>query len=108
MKKSHKTDTPFFRCLCVRAPYAGQIVTGGKGEEYRTRQTNIRGVIGIIESGTGTIIGEAELYDCTERGDLDYVWHLRNARRYANPVPYVHPFGAVVWVRVPMPEQNLI
>ena len=91
----------FFRCLCVKSPYARRIVTGEKLEEYRTRPTRIRGRIGIIESGTGTIIGDVELFDCTERSDWDYVWHLRNARAYAVPVKYQHPFGAVVWVKVP-------
>lgn len=91
----------FWRCLCVKSPYARRIVDGVKFEEYRTRSTRIRGRIGIIESGTGTIIGDAVLYDCTQRGDWDYVWHLRDARRYAVPVPYNHPFGAVIWVKVP-------
>ena len=92
----------FWRCLCVKPPYARQIVTGAKTEEYRSRPTRIRGRIGIIESGSGTIIGDAVLYDCTERDDgWEYVWHLRDARRYAVPVAYQHPFGAVVWVQVP-------
>ena len=96
-----KKAEPFFRCLCVRAPYAGRIVDGKKTEEYRSTATRIRGRIGIVESGTGTIIGEAELYDCTEIGDWRYVWHLRNAKRYKTPRPYKHPFGAVIWVKVP-------
>ena len=106
--KTKKTKTPakiaterFFRCLCVRAPYAGRIVDGKKTEEYRSTATRIRGRIGIIESGTGKIIGEAELYDCTKIGDWEYVWHIRRAKRYGKPRPYVHPFGAVIWVKVP-------
>ena len=91
----------FWRCLCVKPPYALAIVTGEKVEENRTRPTRIRGRVGIIESGSGTIIGDAVLYDCTERGDWDYVWHFREARRYAVPLAYNHPFGAVVWVKVP-------
>ena len=96
-----KNAEPFFRCLCVRAPYAGRIVDGKKTEEYRSTATRIRGRIGIVESGKGTIIGEAERYDCTEIGDWRYVWHLRNANRYKTPRPYKHPFGAVIWVKVP-------
>ena len=96
-----KNAEPFFRCLCVRAPYAGRIVDGKKTEEYRSTATRIRGRIGIIESGSGTVIGDAELYDCTKTGEWEYVWHLRNARRYRKPRPYVHPFGAVIWVKVP-------
>lgn len=104
-KKNAKTAKPetgdFFRCLCVKSPYAGRIVDGKKTEEYRTTATRIRGKIGIIESGSGTIIGEAELYDCTRLSDWRYAWHIRNAKRYKTPRPYVHPFGAVIWVRVP-------
>lgn len=89
------------RCLCVRHPYAGRIVDGTKPIEYRSRRTNVRGRIGIIESRSGTIIGEAELYDCTGNPETEcYNWHLRNARRYAKPIPYKHPAGAVVWVNV--------
>ena len=92
----------FWRCLCVKPPYARQIVTGAKIEEYRSRPTRIRGRVGIIESGSGTIIGDAELFDCTERdGGWEDVWHFRRARCYAAPVAYRHPFGAVVWVKVP-------
>ncbi len=92
----------YFRCLCVRPPYARAIVTGAKIEEYRSRPTRIRGRVGIIECGSGAIIGDAVLYDCTERdGGWEYVWHLRGARCYAAPVAYRHPLGAVVWVKVP-------
>ena len=106
MKKSCGKKLPegvtYFHCLVVKPPYARQIVTGQKTEEYRSRPTKIRGRIGIIESGSGTIIGDAELYDCTERdGGWEYAWHLRGARCYAVPVAYRHPFGAVVWVKVP-------
>lgn len=91
-----------FRCLCVRPPYARAIVTGKKIEEYRSRPTRIRGRVGIIESGSGKIIGDAVLADCTEREDgWEYVWHFRQARVYAAPVAYRHPVGAVVWVNVP-------
>ncbi len=51
-------------CLFVKASFAGWIVDGVKLIEYRTRETLIRGRIGIIESGTGTVIGDAELIDC--------------------------------------------
>ena len=86
-KQPGQTDGNVFRCLCVKSPYAGQIVDGTKTEEYRSTATRIRGKIGIIESGTGTVIGEAELYDCTKLGEWEYVWHVRNARRYRKPPP---------------------
>ena len=33
----------------------------------RSARTNITGRIGLIESGTGLIVGEAELTGCSER-----------------------------------------
>lgn len=90
------------RCLCVRPPAAGEIVDGEKKEEYRSRPTNIRERIGIIESGSGTIIGEVDLVGCIE-DDFDFfIWKLKHPVRYKKPRPYKHPNGAVVWVRVPV------
>ena len=40
------------KCLIVRPPFAEYIVNSIKTIEYRSRKTNIRGRIGIIESGT--------------------------------------------------------
>ncbi len=100
-------DGEYFRCLCVRSPYAGQIVDGEKPIEYRSTNTRIRGMIGIIESKSGTIIGEAELYDSAyNRREDRFYWHLRKARRYKKPVPYDHPNGAVIWVKLPMNKRG--
>ena len=52
------------KCLFVRAPFAGWIVDGVKTVEYRTRPTNIRGKIGIVQSKSGTVIGVAEITGC--------------------------------------------
>jgi hypothetical protein len=32
--------------------------------------------------------------------DKTYAWVLRHARRLPKPVPYTHPSGAVIWVKL--------
>ena len=95
-----------FPCLCVKAPWAEQIVSGTKKIEYRSRLTARRGRIGIIQSGTGTVIGDVEITSAEWGGDYAE-WHLRRPRKYKHPIPYNHPFGAVVWVRVPITPQDI-
>ena len=89
------------KCLFVRHPFAGWIVDRVKDIEYRTRPTNIRGRIGIIQSRTGTVIGDVEITDCNYNEELDYYeWELMFPRRYAKPVPFKAKHGAVVWLDV--------
>lgn len=86
----------------------------------RTTRTKITGKIGLIESGSGLIIGECELNGCSERSvpkhkglikyhkveNLDlldkwkWAWFIRGAKRYDKPKPYKHPQGAVIWVNL--------
>ena len=89
------------KCLFVRPPFAGWIVDNVKGIEYRTRPTNLRGRIGIIQSRTGTVIGDVEITGCKYNEELDfYEWELMLPRRYAKPVPFKAKHGAVVWLDV--------
>lgn len=95
------------RALIVKDPWAKQIVQGYKDEEYRTRPTNIRERIGIIEAGTKTVIGEVDLVGCMVELDRvhnrlyeGYVWKLRNPKEYIKPKPYKHSRGAQVWVKI--------
>lgn len=111
------------RGLLVRSPWADFIVDSNKTWELRGSRTNIRGKIDIILSGSGCIIGTADLVDCIgplTRDDLCdnvkkhrvgytsidditydkvYAWVLENAKRFDKPVPYKHPSGAVIWVK---------
>ena len=85
-------------CLFVRAPFAGWIVDGVKLIEYRTRETLIRDRIGIIESGTQTVIGDVELKDCVWNDTQKmWLWMLSRPRRYAKPVPFEHKRGCITW-----------
>ena len=96
------------KCLFVRAPFAQWIVSrvdgydvGVKFIEYRTRPTNIRGRIGIIQSGTNIVIGDVEICGCMFSYDLKmYLWSLVMPHRYVTPVPFTPRRGAIVWTNV--------
>jgi hypothetical protein len=98
-------------------------VDGAKVWEMRTRPTKVRGWIGLIAKGSGTIIGLAYLKGSlpalqrskyhdhyrkhrapsdpgrkTYNGRYVFPWVMAKAFRLRKPVPYKHPLGAVIWV----------
>ncbi len=108
------------RALIIKKEHLDKIFDDGKVWEMRTTKTSITGRIGLIESGTGLIIGEATLTGCVDYEipktkffaqyhkieDLDllnkwkYAWILKDSMRYHKPIPYEHPNGAVIWVKL--------
>lgn len=108
------------KALIVKKEWLDKIFDEGKVWEMRTTRTKITGKIGLIESGTGLIVGECELTGCSERPvpkhkDLikyhkienlellekwKWAWFIYEAKRYENPKPYKHPQGAVIWVNL--------
>ncbi len=111
------------RLLVVAEPWASLLVDGKKTWELRTTSTKIRGPIGIVAKGTGTIIGAVDLiglhgpftrseivpYEHFHRVPASststysgpkglYAWEVTGAARFDQPVPYRHPQGAVIWV----------
>ena len=110
------------RGLIIRQPWIELILSGQKMWEMRSKPTRIRGRIGLIEQGSGLIVGEAELTGSLDPfrdaeqmvytrslhrvDDLDlltiwrYPWRLEGARRFEKPIPYDHPKGAVTWVKL--------
>jgi hypothetical protein len=117
-----KGATSMFRGLLIRRPWVDMILDGKKSWEIRGSRTAIRGVIGLIPSGSGTIAGVCEIVDCI--GPLTanalrknavnagmrpsearlggyrntFAWVLAKPRYLKKPVPYKHPSGAVIWV----------
>lgn len=107
--------------LIVRKPWIDLILDGEKTWEIRGNDTKKRGRILLAESGTGLVMGSAELYHTcillkedfeayhrkhrieAEFEELPYknphIWWLRHPNRFEKPVPYVHPQGAVIWVK---------
>ncbi len=122
--------TSLDRLLVVAEPWASRLVDGDKTWELRTTSSNVRGPIGIAAKGTGTIIGAVTLVDVhgpftrTEIAPYEhlhrvpasststysgpkglYAWEMAGAVRFEVPIPYRHPQGAVIWVRLDPPVE---
>lgn len=112
------------RALIIKKRWLDLILEGKKTWEIRGSDTNIRGKIFLAESGTGLIVGECELVNSFSLLDewikpealfkkhrvddwgkvVKYInphaWVLARAKRYKKPCPYIHPNGAVIWVKI--------
>lgn len=109
------------RALIVRRPWCDLILSGLKPWEMRSALTRIRGRIGIIQAGSGCVIGEVELLDCLPALSAEEAaqclamhrvedaallsrwpvpWVMTRPHRYRQPIPYKHPPGAVTWVKL--------
>lgn len=109
------------RALIVRQPWIDLILSGEKSWEMRSQSTSVRGRIGLIEQGTGLIVGECWLdgvgqsvksfnlgyghhYHKVDNFELLQKWHipwlLSRPKRYETPISYNHPKGAVTWVKI--------
>ena len=112
------------RALLIRHPWIDLILDGKKTWEIRGSRTAIRGTIALIPSASGTVAGACEVIDCV--GPLSphalrenaakagmgpaeavitryrdtYAWVLTNPKRFNKPIPYEHPGGAVIWVKL--------
>jgi hypothetical protein len=116
-------EEPSVKGLIIDEPWISLIVTGEKTWEMRSRNTNMRGRIGLIRKGSKTVIGLADLIDTLPKlprselrasfakhrvpeseidEDLKWstAWVLQRARSLPEPVPYRHPAGAVIWVNL--------
>ncbi|MEQ1729998.1 MAG: ASCH domain-containing protein [Vicinamibacterales bacterium] len=112
------------RGLLIQAPYIDHILDGSKVWELRGSATKIRGRIALIQSASGTVVGTCDVVDVvgpltlkqlrqnakkagmrpSEVRSLLYPktfgWVVAKARRFRSPVPYKHPSGAVIWVKL--------
>lgn len=107
--------------LIIKKPWLDLIFEGKKIWEIRGCNTKTRGIIKLIQSGSGLIVGECELVDSKQLSLLEYkdninkhqvqnvdnlpypktfAWELKNAKRYKIPKPYKHKCGAVIWVNL--------
>ncbi len=118
-------DPAYERILLVKEPWVSLLVDGVKTWEMRTSGTNVRGRVGLAASGTGTVIGAAtlvashgplhpdEFVEHRDKHQADpnrlteyaaggslFAWEFTDAERFEPPVPYMHPSGAVIWVKV--------
>jgi len=111
------------RGLVIKRQFVDLILSGRKDWELRGSRSRIRGVIGLIESGSGLVVGHATLADVVGPLSLaelkasarhlgcrsneislyyakTFAWVLTDAKRLARPVEYRHPQGAVIWVKL--------
>jgi hypothetical protein len=109
------------RGLLILKEPLDQILDGSKIWEIRGKATTLRGPIALIESKSGHVVGTCSLEGVVgplSLADLranaaitgflpdalpyptTYGWVLASARRLPKPVPYRHPMGAVIWVKL--------
>jgi hypothetical protein len=113
------------KALIIREPWIGLILQGSKIWEMRRRPVKHRGPTALIRAGSGLVVGQCDLTDALDelswpafdsaqqhhgipapQRTKAYLlgwrcpWVLSNARAFAQPVPYRHPQGAVVWVNL--------
>jgi hypothetical protein len=112
--------------LIIKSPYIEMILEGKKTWEIRGNKTTKRGKIALIKSGSKTVVGYCHLVDvvgpltvaeyCSaeklHRGDCrdarryglyynkTYAWVLTDIKKLKKPIPYTHPNGAVIWVKL--------
>ena len=107
--------------LLIKSPWVNFILEGRKTWEIRGSSTHIRGRVGLIQSGTGTVVGTVNIVDSrpltigeyrenSDRHCIDnarslplpyrktYAWVLEDPVVFETPLPYKHPSGAVIWV----------
>ncbi len=110
--------------LIIKKKWLDLILDGKKTWEIRGSRTKARGKFALIESGSGLVVGEAQLVDVVGpltkdqllksislhhvpadsikqglRYKSPYAWVMVKAKRYRKAVPYSHPAGAVIWVK---------
>jgi hypothetical protein len=109
------------RGLPIRKEHLDRILAGTKTWEIRGKATAKRGPVALIQSGSGDVVGVCDIVDVVGPLSLaelqrnarragfraeslgyqtTYAWVLCNARRLRKPLPYRHPPGAVIWVRL--------
>lgn len=111
--------------IVIDTPYVDRILSGNKTWEMRSSATKQRGLVALIRKGSGQIVGVAELVDSigpltkeqvhagqskhmisNERladpkiAKWNHAWVMQNPKPFAKPIPYQHPFGAVIWVKL--------
>lgn len=108
----------------IRSPFIDEILAGTKTWEIRSKFTKKIGPVALIRSGSGTVVGLAEIVEVIEITpqlakknyrlmgiDLQdaysytglYAWVLGNVVKLKQPVPYKHPSGAITWVTLDEP-----
>lgn len=113
------------KALIIASPHIERILAGEKTWEMRSRNCTIRGLIGLIRKGSGTVVGLVDIIGV--RGPLtrdellanldkhratreqvddpalakwNLAWVLDKAHPLPHPIPYLHPKGAQSWIKL--------
>ena len=87
--------------LIVLEPYATEIITSMKEDEYRSRPPpkHYRNVPIYLLSG-GYILGRIKIIGFGPTRNLDgYYWRIKVITKNKTRIKYNHPNGAQVWVK---------
>lgn len=110
------------KAFIVKKHWGNLILDDLKPWEIRSTGTQVRGRVGVIFSGTGMIWGSVEIVGSSLllKEDFDifreyhhipgcfeklpykepHIWYMKDPIRFAEPIPYQHPQGAVIWVNL--------
>lgn len=119
------------KCLFIKEPWISLILEGKKVWEIRSSNTNIRGRIGLIASGTGEIKGYIDLIDSIKLTPQQFdknqknhqipndrfnsnkmpyknthAWILKNPFKLEKGIKFKHKKGCVIWIN--LEESDLI
>lgn len=107
--------------LIIKREWLELIFAGKKSWELRGCNTTKRGRILLIESGSKHIVGECcldnsvsvDLKTLKQNEDKHQVknlyktpykntfsWVISRPQKYEKPIPYKHPNGAIIWVKI--------
>jgi len=105
--------------LIIKEIYLKRFFESGKTAEVRSSNTSKRGLIFLCCSKKQEIWGQADLFDVLKVSKSDYskfenlhkstdfsgyevnfLWCLRNIKRYKNPIKYSHKKGCVIWINL--------
>lgn len=126
IRKAARRPTPqAMKGLLIREHWLEKILRGQKAWELRGSRTATRGVIALIQSGTGTVVGTCEIDDVLGPLSLaelrrttakhrvpassigsdwsyetTYAWVMRRPRRLSRRVPYRRRRGQVIWAKL--------
>lgn len=112
--------------LLIKEEWLEKILRGEKTWEIRGARTKIRSPIALIKSKSGHIFGTCNVIDVVgplSKAELErtvgkhripladlrkglryekpYAWVLDSVKPLKKPVPYKHPSGAQMWVKLP-------
>ena len=111
--------------LIVKPKWGNLILSGQKPWEIRGSNTHHRGKHYLIFSGTNMVYGEFNLIDSSPLTEEEFInnfqkhrlpddfsyrdlltrykspykWMIEDTILYPSPIPYIHPQGAVIWVK---------